>query len=298
MVDRQAEALDAVSLKTAVASSNRLDLDVVVHQSIDSTSSWCLQQIGQQRKMPFACFAEQQTQGRGRRGKHWVMSANTNVAMSLAWVFPVKHQDLQLLPLSIALAIVKTLGGSGLQHVQIKWPNDVYVNAKKIAGILLETRSLPRPGVASNTLTGAPAGSESHLAVVIGIGLNYDMEPEALSRIEAGSRHFPGVTDVCTEAKAQSLASSPGRAQLANALLQNVVAVCQCYPESASSYLDEFRQHYDYCKGKDIEIIMDNNERLAAVARGVTDSAELIALVDGKQQLFNSAEVSVKTSHK
>ena len=146
-------------------------LDVVVHDTIDSTNTWALKECKGGRSLPFVCFAEQQTEGKGRRGKAWVMPPGSNVAMSLAWSFVLPYQSLQLLPLSIAMAIVETLESFGLKRVQIKWPNDVYVDGVKIAGVLIETKILK-----SN------ADNKNTIAVVIGIGLNYDMSGIKSSR--------------------------------------------------------------------------------------------------------------------
>ena len=69
------EYLQADILKQKAADKSKVILDVVVHESIDSTNNWSLQQCKSGRVLPFACFAEEQTSGRGRRGKHWLMSA-------------------------------------------------------------------------------------------------------------------------------------------------------------------------------------------------------------------------------
>lgn len=271
-------ALNAAALETAVVKKNQLTMTVVVHDLIDSTNSWALQQIKAGRALPFACFAEQQTQGRGRRGKHWIMTANSNIAMSLAWLFPLPYQQIHLLPLAMAVAIAETLESYGLKHVQIKWPNDVYVNGKKIAGVLIETK---------------PVG-ESRIAVVIGIGVNVDMGDEMISLLQADSPGLPACTDMLGEYEAQLHESLPERQLIAAAFLQNVVTVCQQFQQESDNALVKFRRRYDYCKGKSVDIVLDNNETVSAVANGVTDEAELIVLVDGQARLFNSADVSVR----
>ena len=101
--------LQANVLKTVVAETRKIDMDVMVHEVIDSTNSWSLQQCRDGKTLPFACFAENQTSGKGRRGKQWIMSAYANIAMSVSWSFGSPRQQLHLLPLSIALAVVKTL---------------------------------------------------------------------------------------------------------------------------------------------------------------------------------------------
>jgi len=77
-------------------------------------------------------------------------------------------------------------------------------------------------------------------------------------------------------------------------LQKKVVAVCQNYPRNLKQDLNKFRARYDYCKNKNVEIILDNKEALSGVAQGVNDRAELLVLIGGEQRVFNSAEVSVK----
>ena len=270
--------LQAGILKAGVANKGHVDMSVVVHQSIDSTNSWSLQQCKVGKRLPFACFAEEQTQGRGRRGKYWHMTPYSNVAMSIVWPFALAHQSLHLLPLCVALAIVETLESFNLRQVQIKWPNDVYVRGKKIAGILIETQPLKNGPKA-----------ERHVAAVIGVGVNYDMS--ALHNSE-----LPAFTDIVDEVEMQATGYKPDRTVVASTLLKCIVDVCQNFQENSQQYLEKYRTQYDYCKAKDVEIILDNREVLSGIAQGVNEQAELVVMIDGEKRVFNSAEVSVRTA--
>jgi BirA family biotin operon repressor/biotin-[acetyl-CoA-carboxylase] ligase len=207
--------------------------------------------------------------------------------MSLAWPFAISYEELNLLPLSVAMAIVETLESLGLAHVQVKWPNDVYVNDRKIAGILLETQVM-KSGF--EMVSGAEPETVPQIAVVIGVGLNYDMsacEPGDLQRVSSQ------LTDISSEVKLQGLEIMPERTEVAKKLLQSIVRICQDYPQHSASYLSRFRQHYDYCNEKYVDLVLDNNTVLTGVAQGVNNRAELLVLIDGQQHSFNSAEVSV-----
>lgn len=272
------EPLQAAVLKAAIADASAFEIDLTIHESIDSTNDWCLQQCKIGKRLPFACFAEAQTQGRGRRGKNWVMPAGSNIAMSIAWAFETSYQQLQFLPLSIAVVIVEVLENFGLTEVKIKWPNDVYVRDKKIAGILVETQPIKSSGKQ------APL-----LAVVIGIGLNHDV-----SELDEALQQALMLTDVITEAHAQTLMPVPDRMQLAVQLFNKTLVLCQYYPHVSVSCIEKFRQQYDYCQQKTVELILDNNDILSGIAMGINDNAEILVLVDGQQRAFNSASVSVK----
>ena len=277
------DQLQAKLLKAAIAEKCAIDMDVTVFATIDSTNSWSLLQCKAGTRPPFACFTEVQTQGKGRRGKHWLMPARANIALSLSWPFDLSRQPLYLLPLSVAVAIVNSLESFGLKQVQIKWPNDVYVCGKKIAGVLIETRSAN---------VNSSIGEAREMAAVIGIGLNYDMASLAQ---EPSSEKFV-FTDICEQIKMQHTDRMPGRAEAAACLLQHVIGVCQNFQQQAAQHLEVFRSRYDYCWQKNVEIILENNEVLSGIAQGVTDRAELIAIIEGERRVFNSADVSVKAS--
>ncbi len=315
--------LQAGNLKAVVAKKLGVVLDVVVHQSVDSTNSWCLRQSKLGKELPFACFAEQQTAGRGRRGKQWLMSSHNNIAMSLTWPFDLSAQSfmsrdgrysarsqeggaMNLLPLSIALAIVETLENLGLKQVQVKWPNDVYVQGKKIAGILIETQAI-RHGQVSESVTdekstnGKPGNNKSgsdkptndkQLAVVIGLGLNYQMLKS--NQIRSDQMKALVLTDICQQIQSQKIAVKPTRSSVASALLCNVITVCHNFSLVSAENLEKFRDSYDFCKQKEVKIILDNNEVLTGVAQGVNGNAELLVLVAGELRVFNCADVSVR----
>ena len=276
---------DRVSANIANESVAGIAMDVTELETVDSTNSWCLRRCETGKALPFVCFAQEQTSGRGRRGKQWHMAACSNIAMSVAWPFATSDRSLPLLPLSIALAIAETLEALNLKQVQIKWPNDVYVKGVKIAGILIETQ--PVKNRQNNN-------DEKQLAVVIGIGLNYDMslfDRTPLNKLPDDSLMF---TDICEQVISQEVPVKPTQGYVASLLQKKVVAVCQNYPRNLKQDLNKFRARYDYCKNKNVEIILDNKEALSGVAQGVNDRAELLVLIGGEQRIFNSAEVSVK----
>jgi BirA family biotin operon repressor/biotin-[acetyl-CoA-carboxylase] ligase len=181
------------------------------------------------------------------------------------------------------MAIVKSLESFGLKHVRIKWPNDIYVSGKKIAGILIETYPLK---IEHNTGIDSGGGGT---AVIIGIGLNYDMSPLGQDRLA----EIINFTDICGQTDLQEIKNVPDRSELAASVLQHIVTVCQRFHSQAEQNLQEFRSGYDYCRQKQVDILLDDQTRFSGVAQGVTDRAELLVNIDGKERVFNSADVSV-----
>ena len=115
-------------------------------------------------------------------------------------------------------------------------------------------------------------------------------------------------TDICSELKKYEsekyelekqmgitkLVVKPERLAVASKLLQNVMRICHAYQKDTEFALNAFRQEYDYCQNKLVDVVLDDQSVISGVAKGVTDNAELIVEIDGARQIFNSAEVSVK----
>lgn len=149
--------------------------------ALDSTNRHLLRQEPPADAM--LLVAEWQSAGRGRLGRRWSMPLAGGLCCSLAWQWPGPTSDLAGLSLAAGVALVQMLRTQGLP-AQVKWPNDVLVHGKKLAGILIEVR-----GDALGPTT-----------VVLGVGLNLHWlqapEPELQNQwIDAwqagwrGSRH-------------------------------------------------------------------------------------------------------------
>lgn len=103
---------------------------------------------------PMLLVAEKQTAGRGRAGRVWHSAPGASLTFSLAWKFGLPVQALVGLPLAVGVAIAETLAMFDVP-ARLKWPNDVLVEGKKLAGILIETASADgMPHDASWAVTG------------------------------------------------------------------------------------------------------------------------------------------------
>lgn len=144
------------------------DWPVSVLQSVDSTNAEALRRLQRRQRPPFIVLAERQTSGRGRRGRNWVSPFGENLYYSLALQIDGGLRQLEGLSLVVGLALLQSLRAAGLSAAGLKWPNDLLVDGRKIAGVLLE-------------LAGDPA-DVCH--VVIGIGVNVNMLPSDRASID------------------------------------------------------------------------------------------------------------------
>lgn len=106
--------------------------------------------------------SEEQTHGRGRRNNVWHSPANKNIYYSLSWRFHKPPAQLQHLSIDVANIVVQVLSDYGVKNLQIKWPNDILANNKKLSGILIDSVS----------------ANKGYTDVVIGIGINVELEQE------------------------------------------------------------------------------------------------------------------------
>jgi len=106
-----------------------------VFYEIESTNAFLLNTAKNTDYLVHACLAEQQTAGRGRRGKDWVSPFGGNIYLSLLFQVNAGASQLGGLSLVIAVAVIRALRATGLTSAGVKWPNDILVNGKQLAGI-------------------------------------------------------------------------------------------------------------------------------------------------------------------
>jgi BirA family biotin operon repressor/biotin-[acetyl-CoA-carboxylase] ligase len=135
-VTKYIENLDADRILAAI--DNYLTPEVIVLDAIDSLMDKAKELAARGIKDWTVVVAEEQTKGRGRRGRTWYS------LRSLGLYFTVLLSEIFLgkawrnLPIITALAVIETLQITGCANVKAKWPNDIIIGGKKIAGILIE----------------------------------------------------------------------------------------------------------------------------------------------------------------
>jgi birA, biotin-[acetyl-CoA-carboxylase] ligase region len=247
-------------------------LDVLdIHTVIDSTNTYTLQSAAG-RVNGYVCLAEQQTSGKGRRGRHWVSPFGKNIYLSVLWNFE-GVAALEGLSLAVGVAIVEALESFGVSGVKLKWPNDVLWQQRKLAGILLE-------------VTGDPAGL---CQVVVGIGLNVSMPDVSASVIDQ-----PWV-DLQTIQSQLELPRPVLRNELVAALLTHLLPLLRNYPEEKfAAYRERWEQLNAYA-GKPVELHTARDSVKGRMV-GVDESGALRLATEQGEALFYGGEVSLRVS--
>lgn len=115
---------------------------------------------------PVLLAAEEQTAGRGRRGRRWHSTPGAGLTFSLALRVKRPARELAGLSLAAGVALCKALRALGVARAALKWPNDLVVDGAKLGGILVETR-------------GAGAATRA----VIGVGINCRRDSDLALRL-------------------------------------------------------------------------------------------------------------------
>ena len=255
---------------------------------------------------PQALFAEFQTAGRGRRGRQWISPFAANLYFSLAWSFAQWPPQLTALPLAVGLTCARALRGLGVREAGIKWPNDLYVDGKKLGGILIEHR-------------GEAGGS---CRAVIGIGINVGMSAPQAAAVgqpwTCVNAHLPEPVLSERRPAAADLSPSPASAgeggttggagggvrgrpprcgglsrnRLASVLLKDLHAALRRFQsEGFAPFAAQWRE-YDLTRDQPVRVLAE--PPLQGIARGVDSSGALLLEHNGRRQLIHSGEVSLR----
>ena len=135
-------------------------------ETVDSTNTWA-KAYASQLTEPFTCItAHEQTAGHGRFNRPWASPPGQNIYATLVFQVPNPCTYLCNIGQVMALSCAQLLREKGLA-AELKWPNDILINGKKISGVLTETVPL-----------------ENTTAVILGVGLNVNMESALLQALD------------------------------------------------------------------------------------------------------------------
>src|SRR5690554_5753012 len=112
--------------------------NVVLERILGSTNDYIKSAITPDLESGFCVLSEAQTQGRGRRGKQWISPFGSNLYMSMYWRLEQGMAAAMGLSIALGAALAQLFEQEGIYGVELKWPNDVLVGGRKIAGILIE----------------------------------------------------------------------------------------------------------------------------------------------------------------
>lgn len=261
-----AKPFDPLNIQVVVSALDapaRFSLELI--DACESTNTLLLDRAQQGAPSGSVIVCEQQTAGRGRRGRTWLSAPGDSLTFSLLRRFPGGMPLPAGLSLAVGVAVAGALEALGAAGVRLKWPNDILADGAKLGGILVETLSAGR----------------QH-AAVIGIGLNV---------------RLPGnIADVVTGAGA--LEAAMPRAPSRNLLLAGLLgALCAMLDEfehgGFAGFAAEWTSRHAHA-GQRVHILVEGADPLEGRCVGVdADGALLLETAEGMRRIV-SGDVSLR----
>ncbi len=242
---------------------------VEVFQLIGSTNQYAISKA-QSRQKGYVCTAEQQTAGRGRRGKPWISPYGGNLYFSLVWEFAGGASSLEGLSLAVGVALVNALEEVGVSGAELKWPNDILFDGRKLAGVLLE-------------MVGDAQGP---CQVVIGVGVNVRMPEHAAKAID---QSWVDIAAICPQL--------PSRNNLLSVILNRIVEMLILFEKEGFAGYQQRWQELDAYAGREVAITL-GQEIVLGKALGVDVSGAIRLETQQGLRSFNGGEVSLRLSAK
>ena len=236
--------------------------ELTVLDTVDSTNSFLMKQ--QARIEPQVCIASVQTAGRGRFGKSWQTQTNKSLCCSIRLAMQQPLDQLMGYSLVIALAIKSVLQPIANKTIQLKWPNDILVDDKKLCGILIESCS----------------HSQARVDLVIGVGINLEaidsdtFESISLDECEIKSHY----TD--------------------NELVASLIAAIVSYSQDFQSHgFEKFQTAWlneDRWVGSEVTVTMANGQQSSGRYSGLDNKGQIEIQMDDVTKSFNAGEISLR----
>ncbi|MDH2915216.1 bifunctional biotin--[acetyl-CoA-carboxylase] ligase/biotin operon repressor BirA [Kosakonia sp. HypNH10] len=239
---------------------------VAVLPVIDSTNQYLLDRLAGLQSGD-ACVAEYQQAGRGRRGRKWISPFGANLYISMYW--RLEQGPAAAIGLSLVIGIVMTevLRDLGADQVRVKWPNDLYLQDRKLAGILVE-------------LTGKTGDAAQ---IVIGAGVNLAMRNAQAGDINQGWINL------------QEAGVRIDRNVLAARLITELRSALHCFEqEGLAPFLPRW-EVLDNFINRPVKLIIGEKE-IFGISRGIDSQGALLLEQDGVVKPWVGGEISLRSA--
>lgn len=260
------ELLDAEQLVSALGAQAGRLTGIDLLQSVDSTNAYLMAKPAPPLGQGQVCLTEHQTAGRGRRGRPWVSGYGRNLTLSLSWTFDLPMSRLAGLSLAVGVAVADALADQSVQDLALKWPNDLYLDGRKLAGFLVE----------------ASGEANGPTRVVIGIGLNVALPPDCADAID----------QPWTDLRAQ-LGDCPPRNRLAAGILSGLLNALPQYAEHGLPPFLQRWQAYDLYRDQTVQVLL-GEQAIQGRYVGLNEDGNLLLDTPDGRRSFAGGEVSLR----
>lgn len=242
-------------------------LDIEVYKELDSTNVYAKQLAVQGALHGTVVLAEEQTAGRGRRGRSFYSPGSTGIYMSIILRPNMEANEAILITTATSVAVSKAIEAVTRIKTGIKWVNDIYIDEKKVAGILTEA------------VTDFESGKIE--CVIVGIGINFSTPKNS----------YPDEIKEIATSLYENKPNDITRNQLVAEIINQVLASFKNL--QSKEFIEDYKEK-SIVIGRDI-YILSNNSKTKAKAIDVDEQGGLIVLTeDGVVKTLNSGEISIR----
>ncbi len=241
--------------------------DVFILDTVGSTNTELMSAALQGAVDGTVYCAEHQLAGRGRRGRGWHAVLGGSLVFSVLFRFESGLQSLSGLSLAVGLAIARAVNRHSRVEARLKWPNDVLVDYRKLAGILVEVQ-------------GDMHGSA---LAVVGVGINVSLSAEQRDTVDQA------VVDL-TE-----MGVSVGRNQLLADCLRELHTILQAFRQHGFAALRDAWLELDAFADKPVVLQLPDARGVSGLGGGVDESGAFLLKQEGLRiEAFSGGEISLR----
>ncbi len=246
------------------------DANIIVEPVIDSTNQYMLDRIPALTSGD-TCLAEYQSAGRGRRGRQWLSPFGCNLYLSMYWKLEQGPAAAIGLSLVVGIIIAETLNKLSKNKVKVKWPNDLYMNDKKLAGILVE-------------LTGK-TGDAAH--IIIGVGINIGMDKNNIENNNTINQQWSSLRDEVKNIERNQLSIN-----IIQALRKSLILFEK---EGLAPFIDRWFE-LDNFLNRRIKLLI-GNDIIQGIERGINEQGALMLQKEnGEIVPYIGGEISLRSN--
>lgn len=247
-------------------------LNITLLEETDSTNSRALAAARRGAEAGTVFIADRQTAGRGRREsqqrRRWFSPADKNLYLSVVLRPAIDVERASAITIAAGAELADMIRSSTGTDVELKWPNDLYVGDRKLGGILTE----------------AVTGADGLKAVVVGVGINVNVEPCDFPR---------ALREAATSLKIETGRHSD-RLSLGLAAVRAIVEAGRQFREAGLEAWSERLERWNYLRDRRVTVRQDGQTR-SGIARAIgTEGGLVVEFDDGRRSQIRSGEVDVE----
>ncbi len=259
--------LNLKSIQSQLSNTNLLDGFEWRYQLLTESTNVDVLQLFESSRKPSIAIAEMQSGGRGRRGRQWISRFAQNIICSIGMPKLIADCNPGLLSIVTGLALIEALENSAINGVQLKWPNDLYYQNKKLGGILIESKM----------------SVDQEYFFAIGFGINVMMSAEDMSAIPQP------VTSV------ELIVDNPvSRDNLLVEAIQQVVKVIRDFDQSSAAKIVDSFQAKDAFKNQTI-CVNSGTDSIDGKNLGINSDGQLMVDTGQGIRVYSAADISIRS---